>query len=74
VAKKAGIPVSEKSQFDCTKIRVTKDVQDGFYAYYSENGYSSKTITQLLLLYGPKANLTADKEFVAAVEDKFVKE
>ena len=66
VAEMCNIEVTEKSTFDCTKICVTKPVQDSIIRYYSEYQKLSK-----LLLCGPKANLIG-AGYEVEVEDGFV--
>lgn len=72
VAGMCNIEVTEKSTFDCTKICVTKPVQDSIIRYYSEyQKLSDEEIGTRLLLCGPKANLTGDG-YEVEVEDGFV--
>ena len=66
------IEVTEKSTFDCTKICVTKPVQDSIIRYYSEyQKLSDEEIGTKLLLCGPKANLIG-AGYEVEVEDGFV--
>lgn len=66
------IEITEKSTFDCTKICVTKPVQDSIIRYYSEyQKLSDEEIGTKLLLCGPKANLIGDG-YEVEVENGFV--
>lgn len=70
-ARIIGLPVTDKTVFDCRKICVTKAVQEIIWKHYLENGFSNGSITSLLLMAGPKANLEGNSlEF--EVEDGFV--
>lgn len=72
VAEMCNIEITEESIFDCTKICVTKPVQDSIIRYYSEyQKLSDEEIGTELLLFGPKANLTGDG-YEVEVEDGFV--
>lgn len=72
VAEICNIEVTEKSTFDCTKICVTKPVQDSIIRYYSEyQKLSDEEIGIKLLLCGPKANLIGTG-YEVEVEDGFV--
>lgn len=72
VAEICNIEITEESGFDCTKICVTKPVQDSIKKYYSEyQKLSAEEIGAKLLLCGPKANLTGDG-YEVEVEDGFV--
>lgn len=65
VAKRTGAKVTDKTQFDCRKICITKSVQDIIWKKYAEEGYADTTIAALMLQYGPKANLDGSElEFV----------
>lgn len=65
-AKEMGYTNTKELQFDCRKINVAKNIQDGFYAYYTElakatDPNTSETdvrveITMLLAMGGPKVN------------------
>lgn len=73
VAKEMGYVDTKELQFDCRKINIAKNIQDGFYTYYTElakitDPYVSETevqveITMLLAMGGPKVdeNLTDDE-------------
>lgn len=66
VAKEMGYASTKDIQFDCRKINVAKNIQDGFYAYYTEldkaiDPSASETdiqavITMLLAISGPKVD------------------
>ncbi len=73
VAKKMGVAVTDSTYFNCTKICVTKSVQDELWAYYyDEEGYTDFQIIALFLSVGPKANLECRELYSAEVEDGFV--
>lgn len=70
-AKIIGVVDSDDISYDCRKIQVTKVVQNEIMKYYAEDGNSSEDISGILLMFGPKANLSGDGfEFV--VEDGFI--
>lgn len=72
-AKRLGVKITEKTQYDCRKICVTKLVQDRIWKHYYDEGHSNAEIGVLFLHLGPKANLDGDAlEFT--VEDGFVAE
>lgn len=74
VAKKLGYEDTDRITFDCTKICVTKHVQDEMRAFYKyiEN-HSDESISMLLCCSGPKANYVSVKSVYAAeVEDGFI--
>lgn len=57
IARKIGYK-PEKMQFDCTKICVSKAVQNQIFSFYKiENKASEEAIAQTWVQYGPKANL-----------------
>lgn len=74
VAVKMGYGPFERLSFNCTKICVTKPVQDLIWSHYVEEEHASdEQISMLLVLSGPKANLkVVDSELMAIVEDGFV--
>lgn len=72
-AKKLDIRITEKTQFDCRKICVTKPVQDCIWKHYYDKGHSNAEISALFLQLGPKANLDGEA-FEFTVEDGFVTE
>ena len=65
-AKEMGYTNTKELQFDCRKINVAKNIQDGFYAYYTEldkgiDPNASETdmrasVTMLLAIAGPKVD------------------
>ena len=67
VAKEMGIEPTIKTQYDCTKINVADNIQDGFYEYYlalikANDIYANENdarvgITLLLAMSGPKVNV-----------------
>lgn len=73
VAIKRGVAVTGSTLFDCTKICVTKGVQDELWAYYyEEEGYANLQISALFLAMGPKASLGYSDLYFAEIEDGFV--
>lgn len=72
-AKEMGYTNIKELQFDCRKINVAKNIQDGFYDYYTEldktiDPNASETdiqvvVTMLLAVSGPKVdeNLSDDE-------------
>lgn len=73
VAMEMGYANTKELQFDCRKINVAKNIQDGFYTYYTElikkrEPHASESdirtdITMLLVTCGPKVdeNLADDE-------------
>lgn len=66
IAREMGYKHTSDLQYDCTKINIAPDIQEGFYTYYtrlametnpqlSENDIKIGT-TMLLAMSGPKAN------------------
>lgn len=72
-AKKMGIKITDKTQYDCRKICITRRVQDCIWNYYAEKGYSEEKITSILIQFGPKANIS-DNVFDFEAEDSFIVE
>lgn len=69
-AKQIGITDSPIIVYDCRKIHVTKSVQNEIIKYYLDTGNSLEEINQILLMFGPKADLPGEGfEFVP--EDGF---
>lgn len=60
-AKIAGLPVTERTLYDCRRICTTQAVHDTIWAYYAQEGCEKLQITMLMLLSGPKANLSGDR-------------
>lgn len=66
VARKMGYNATDNLNYDCREITIAKDIQDGFYEYYTD--YLSETnpslsereikvsVTMLLLMSGPKVD------------------
>lgn len=73
VADRLGIKTTDKTNFDCRKICVTKSVQEILWQYYYDAGDSNSQIATLFLMLGPKANLTGNV-YAVEVEDGFIVE
>lgn len=68
VAREMGIKPTSETKYDCTKVNVAADIQDGFYEYYLElvkekDIYANENearagITILLAMSGPKVDET----------------
>lgn len=71
VANGIGIDITDKTHYDCRKIRITKSVQEYIWKHYSESGQTDEKIAALMLQYGPKATLSGGL-FEVAIEDGFV--
>ena len=66
VAMEMGYPIPDKLKYDCRNINVAKNIQDGFYEYYTalakdEDPNASETditisITMTLAMCGPKVD------------------
>lgn len=66
VAKKMGGENTTELHYDCTKINVAQNIQDGFYTYYTDVAREanpettmqeiSVAITMLLAMSGPKVD------------------
>ena len=67
VAKEMGIAPTSEIKYDCRKVNVAENIQDGFYEYYSalaretdpyisENDIKIGT-TMLLIMSGPKVDI-----------------
>ena len=64
VAKAMGYADVSKLEYDCCKVNVAKNIQDGIYERYMELGREEKlpeedvraSITMLLLMSGPKVD------------------
>ncbi len=57
--------------YDCTKIDVSKPVQDQILAFYMDSGHSQEAFAQAWVCYGPKTTLQYS-ECVAEVQPDFV--
>lgn len=69
----AGLKVTDKTQFDCRKICVTKAIQNALWAYYTAQNCTDEEISMLFLAVGPKANLVGEG-YDFTIEDGFVSE
>lgn len=72
-ARAAGLEVSDKIQFDCRKICVTKAIQNALWTYYTAHNCTDEEISMLFLALGPKANLDGEG-YNFIIEDGFVSE
>lgn len=70
----------EKCSYDCRKINVARNIQDGFFEYYKEqdDGRTKESalmsqIAMLLLNYGPKVDETLNNNEVELF-DGFISE
>lgn len=78
VAELLGAEITEDTRFDCTKLCVTKEVQDELISYYREKGSDNGEIGALLAQIGPKANVTASNpngltfSYVVIAEEGFI--
>ena len=71
IARKLGYK-PQKVRFDCTKICVSKAVQNEIFKFYkTENKASAITIGETWMNYGPKANLPYT-HYVVSIEDGFI--
>ena len=70
-AKEMGIKDSPIISYDCRKIHVTKSVQNEIIKYYLDSGNTLEEISQILLMFGPKADLPGEG-FEFFPEDGFV--
>lgn len=65
---------SEKVRYDCTKISVSKPVQDQIFEFYRTSEHmTTESIGQLWLQYGPKANLPHNT-YMVDVQKGFIEE
>lgn len=60
-------------RYNCTKINVSKLVQDQIFAFYEDEGWSQEAISQAWVCYGPKTSLK-DDECIAEVIPGFIQE
>lgn len=61
----------QKMQYNCTKICVSKPVQDQIFRFYQqEKDTSQESIGRIWLQYGPKANLS-QSTYIAEVQEGF---
>lgn len=66
VAREMGYTNISNLEYDCTKINVAENIQDGFYSYYTENAKETNpnanmtdvrtSITMILAINGPKVD------------------
>lgn len=66
VATKIGFVDTSEINYDCTKINIAQNIQDGFYEYYAEVAREANSdvtaqeisiaTTMLLAMKGPKVN------------------
>lgn len=80
-AKEMGYTDTNGIKFDCTKINVAENIQDGFYEYYlalikendiySHENEARADITLLLVMSGPKVDNTL-KANEAEIFDGFI--
>jgi len=72
VAAAMGVTDFEGVSFNCTRICVSKPIQDAIFAYYKEeHQYDDVSIAMLWVNYGPKASLP-DSGYVAETEEDFI--
>lgn len=74
VAKKLSFKATDKTEFDCRKICVSKSVQEAIWAYYREQEtIVGSNMATLWALCGPKADVEGkNKLFVVSVESGFI--
>ena len=74
IATKLGFQ-PDKVQYDCTKIRVTKAVQDQVFCFYKEQRHVDDNVAMSVAWakYGPKASLAGDGCDVE-IDDGFIVE
>lgn len=74
VAKKLSFKVTDKTEFDCRKICVSKSVQEAIWSYYrEEKDAEDGNISMLWLSFGPKANLDNKYNwYTVKVEEGFI--
>ncbi len=80
-AKKGGLNVTDKSTFRCTRIEVSKEIDDYFWKYYKDKAKENNpnldddeiktSIAFLMLQNGAKRNEEL-KPWQVAMEDDFV--
>jgi hypothetical protein len=66
VATEMGYADTSELQYDCTKINIADNIQDGFYQYYTQKAKENNAtaddndiqtaITMLLIVSGPKVD------------------
>ena len=59
VAKEMGYADTSELHYDCTKIDIAENIQNGFYDYYTKEMHPAAdtvSVTMLLAMSGPKVN------------------
>ncbi len=75
VAELAGYKVTDNTHYNCTKIRVAKNVADNIFKYYDEVEHMSKESSGMLwCIYGPKADESLADDSVVIEEGFFYEE
>ena len=65
IAEKLGYISQTVRRYDCTKVSVSKPIQDRIYTFYKDNeGWSEEQISAAWLIYGPKTDISSDECFV----------
>lgn len=73
VANEMGYADTSELYYDCTKIDIAENIQNGFYEYYKGKGYDTVSITMTLAISGPKVNQDLKANEVEVL-DGFIKE
>lgn len=68
VAKLAGYRITDKTRFNCTKIRVPENVRENVYKWYKERGCEEWEVNMGWLNGGPKADSTLPDDTVVIEE------
>lgn len=75
VAELAGYKVTDNTHYNCTKIRVAKNVADNIFKYYEEVEHMPKESSGMLwCIYGPKADESLADDSVVIEEGFFYEE
>lgn len=72
-ARISGYSVTDKTTFDCRKIRVSKPVEKLIHDEYRKVNLTDEQIGAIWVMFGPKANLESD-EPMFEIEDGFATE
>lgn len=73
IAQKLGYD-PQKVQYDCTKICVSKPVQDQIFSYYeTENNASEEALGSTWVRFGPKTNLP-HSTYIVDIQRGFITE
>lgn len=66
VMKRFGTKLAPNDKYDCTKIDISKNIQDYWFDYYEGQGASSCDVAMMLLMMGPKVDesLSDNKVFL----------